>query len=56
VAADGIRSYVKQGMPWPCGNGGAGESPNLMLGTAGIGHFYLRLYDSQAVAPILLMT
>lgn len=55
VAADGIRTYAKQGMPWPCGNGGAGESPNLMLGTAGIGHFYLRLYDSQAVAPILLV-
>jgi lantibiotic modifying enzyme len=26
-----------------------------MLGTAGIGHFYLRLYDSAAVPSVLLL-
>ena len=31
--------------PWPCGVPGAGESPNLLLGVAGIGYFLLRLYD-----------
>lgn len=40
--------------PWPCGVNGGGETPNLMLGLAGIGHFYLRLYDSARVPSILL--
>jgi lantibiotic biosynthesis protein len=42
-------------MPWPCGVNGGGETPNLMLGLAGIGHFYLRLYDSARVPSILLL-
>jgi hypothetical protein len=33
----------KAPLPWPCGIPGAGEAPGLMLGTAGIGYFYLRL-------------
>ncbi|MBC3806632.1 hypothetical protein H8K52_04640 [Undibacterium seohonense] len=53
VGQDGYDFYVKQGLPWPCGNSGAGESPNLMLGMAGIGHFYLRLYDPLQVASVL---
>jgi lantibiotic modifying enzyme len=55
VAQDGHYFYVKQGLPWPCGNGGAGESPGLMLGTAGIGYFYLRMFDAHAVPSILLI-
>jgi lantibiotic modifying enzyme len=55
VAQDGHHFYVKQGLPWPCGNAGVGESPGLMLGTAGIGHFYLRMYDAQSVQSILLI-
>lgn len=55
VAQDGHNFYVKQGLPWPCGNGGAGESPGLMLGTTGIGYFYLRMYDAQTVPSILLI-
>jgi lantibiotic modifying enzyme len=55
VAQDGHNFYVKQGLPWPCGNGGVGESPGLMLGTAGIGYFYLRMYDAQSVPSILLL-
>jgi lantibiotic modifying enzyme len=42
-------------LPWPCGVNGAGETPNLMLGLAGIGYFFLRLYDSAAVPSILLV-
>jgi len=38
----------------PCGVVSGGETPNLMLGTAGIGYFYLRLYDSSAVPSVLL--
>jgi lantibiotic biosynthesis protein len=40
--------------PWPCGVPGAGESPNLLLGMAGIGYFLLRLYDSENVRSALL--
>jgi lantibiotic modifying enzyme len=56
VGHDGYRFYVQQGLPWPCGVPNAGETPNLMLGTAGIGHFYLRLHDPLAVPSILLIT
>jgi class II lanthipeptide synthase len=38
----GLRRYGRGGIPWPCG--GRGPSPGLMLGLAGIGQFYLRLY------------
>ena len=41
--------------PWPCGVMSGGETPNLMLGTAGIGYFYLRLYDAAAVPSVLLL-
>lgn len=55
VAQDGHHFYVKQGLPWPCGNGGVGEAPGLMLGTAGIGYFYLRMYSAESVPSILLI-
>jgi hypothetical protein len=42
-------------LPWPCGVPGGGESPSLMLGLAGIGHFYLRLYDPASVPSVLLV-
>lgn len=45
--------YEQQSMPWPCGVPGAGETPNLMLGLAGIGYFFLRLHDSRAVPSVL---
>ncbi|WMW79798.1 lanthionine synthetase LanC family protein [Undibacterium cyanobacteriorum] len=56
VGDTGIREILKQGLPWPCGNGGAGETPNLMLGTAGIGYFYLRLYSPETVPSVLLIS
>ena len=40
--------------PWPCGIRGAGETPNLLLGLAGIGYFFLRLYDSETTPTVLL--
>jgi lantibiotic modifying enzyme len=40
--------------PWPCGVPGAGESPNLLLGVAGIGYFLLRLCDSENIRSALL--
>ena len=51
----GIQSVHLNRNPWPCGVLSGGETPNLMLGIAGIGYFYLRLYDSSAVPSVLLM-
>lgn len=44
VARTGIDGFATPGGSWPCGTKG-GETPNLMLGLAGIGLFYLRLHD-----------
>jgi lantibiotic modifying enzyme len=52
----GIAAICRNRDPWPCGILGGGEAPNLMLGTAGIGYFYLRLFDSRAVPSVLLTT
>lgn len=44
----GVRAaeaFEATGEPWICGVNGAGESPSLLLGLAGIGYFYLRLLD-----------
>jgi class II lanthipeptide synthase len=54
VGEAGIKLYVNNSSPWPCGIIGAGEVPGLMLGAAGIGFFYLRLYDSLLIPSILL--
>ena len=51
----GIERFGAPGLPWPCGVPNGGETPGLMLGLAGIGHFYLRLYDPQAAPSVLLL-
>lgn len=56
IGARGIEIYQKTNTPWPCGVLGGGETPNLMLGLAGIGHFYLRLFDSAKTPSILIVT
>ena len=48
----GVEEFASQRLPWPCGLPGAGETPGLMLGTAGIGHFYLRLAN-PAIPTVL---
>ena len=55
VGKQAIALFQTDDMPWPCGVNGGGETPNLMLGLAGIGHFYLRLYDSARVPSVLLV-
>jgi lantibiotic biosynthesis protein len=50
-----LAQLVTDDVPWPCGVNGCGETPNLMLGLAGIGHFFLRLYDSSSVSSVLLV-
>jgi lantibiotic modifying enzyme len=55
VGRQAIAQIQVSELPWPCGVNGGGETPNLMLGLSGIGHFYLRLYDSARVPSILLL-
>lgn len=50
----GIEQFEDHRLPWPCGVPGAGETPNLMLGVAGIGYFLLRLYDFENIPSVLL--
>jgi lantibiotic modifying enzyme len=54
VGRMGIERYLRADAPWPCGVPAGGETPNLMLGLAGIGWFYLRLHD-PAVPSVLLI-
>ncbi|MGH7505504.1 MAG: lanthionine synthetase LanC family protein, partial [Longimicrobiales bacterium] len=49
----GQRLYDTTGQPWPCGTH-AGETPNLMLGLAGIGRFYLRLAEPSLPSMLVL--
>ena len=55
AAKNAAAQYHAGDLPWPCGVAGAGETPNLMLGLAGVGHFYLRLYDPVATPSVLLL-
>ena len=50
----GIDRFSNTGIPWSCGVDTGWECPSLMLGLAGIGYFYLRLYDSKTVPPVLI--
>jgi lantibiotic modifying enzyme len=49
----GRRNYDGTARPWPCGTH-AGETPNLMLGLAGIGYFYLRLSDPATPSVLMI--
>lgn len=50
----GIQLFEATRSPWPCGIAERGESPTLMLGAAGIGLHYLRLYQPLAAPSVLL--
>lgn len=51
----GVEQYRKTFGPWPCGVLQGGETPGLLLGLAGIGHFYLRLHDPENVPSVLII-
>jgi lantibiotic modifying enzyme len=53
VAAVGAERFARPGVSWPCGTW-AGETPNLMLGLAGIGYAYLRMYDPRVPSILLI--
>ena len=55
AARQAIDQQAQGDMPWPCGVNGGGETPNLMLGLAGIGYFFLRLNNSRNVPSVLLL-
>jgi lantibiotic modifying enzyme len=50
----GIERYLVADVPWPCGVPAGGETPGLMVGLAGIGYFYLRLYDPSVPSVLLI--
>lgn len=52
VADTGIEQYLERETRWPCGVG-SGENPSLMVGMAGIGHFYLRLGAPQVPEVVI---
>ena len=54
VGARNLALYRDTHSPWPCGLQGCGEIPGLMVGTAGIGYFCLRLTDPMRYPSILL--
>jgi lantibiotic modifying enzyme len=54
AAEHGFERFERRRVPWPCGLAGANETPDLMLGLAGIGHFYLRMDDPARTPTVLL--
>jgi lantibiotic biosynthesis protein len=57
----GIERYHQYGLSWPSGvsdpsgtTAGLGETPNLLLGVAGTGYFYLRLAFPERIPCLLL--
>lgn len=54
IAQEGLERFERRRVPWPCGLPDANETPDLMLGLAGIGYFYLRLADPARIPSVLL--
>lgn len=55
IGRQGIERYHDKRRPWPTGLTSGGDTPTLMVGLAGIGWFYLRLYDRAAVPSLLVI-
>lgn len=56
VADRFVEWYGRTRSPWPCGVPGGGETPALMTGLSGIGHFFLRMSDPLRTPPVTLIT
>lgn len=54
VGRIGIDHFQNRGMPWPCGVPSAGETPGMLVGSAGIGQFYLRLHDHTIPSALMI--
>jgi type 2 lantibiotic biosynthesis protein LanM len=55
IGRQGIAFFEATQTPWPCGVLGGAETSNLLLGTAGISLFYLRLERGTQVPPVLMV-
>ena len=55
LADDAAQKHRMGHNAWPCGVLNGGENPGLMLGLAGIGYFYLRLFDRRKTPSVLLV-
>ncbi len=55
VGRAGEAYYHRNDLPWPCGLLTRRETPNLMLGLAGIGYFFLRLHSAREVPSVLIV-
>jgi hypothetical protein len=53
-ARSGADHFHDTGRPWPCGPSGERETPDLMLGLAGVGYLYLRLHDRGRIPSVLI--
>jgi lantibiotic modifying enzyme len=47
VGTAGIQKYQKNRIPWPTGLNTGQYTPGLMMGIAGTGYFYLRLFNKN---------
>jgi lantibiotic modifying enzyme len=54
AAEEAIDLFERPRLPWPCGLPNANETPDLMLGLAGIAYFYLRLAEPERIPTVLL--
>ena len=50
----GIEVFGRPDLPWPCGMPDCGETFSFMTGLAGIGYFFLRLFDPVYNPSVLL--
>lgn len=56
IGVRGFEQHTKEGAPWVNGFHNTYQVPGFMLGLAGIGYQYLRLYDPEAFPSYLLMS
>lgn len=56
LANECIQKYILTGMALPNGLHNTSQTPDFMLGTSGMGYFFLRLYDSVQFENMLLVT
>lgn len=54
LGRQGLEEVWGERRPWPCGTLGQVEVPGLMLGLAGIGHYYLRLAAPDIPSVLLV--
>lgn len=54
-ASSALQHFEQGDRPWTFHTADGGENPTLLLGLAGIGHFYLRLHDADRIPSILII-